>query len=399
MAEGFDLKRLERVAELCDWYVSERKLAGAQVQVAYEGKVALRHTTGLAERETDTALGEDALFRIYSMTKPITSIALMQLHEQGRVLLEDPVSRYIPEFANPQVWAGGTAAAPETRPASNVMTVRDVLTHTSGLTYGFFRSHPLDELYRQDDLGDFTTPDISLEDGVKLLASKPLLFEPGTAWNYSMSTDVCGRIVEVVSGQGLDGYFDEHIFGPLGMESTGFSVSEPNVSRVATNYTRGPDATLVRIGGSASRLVKKPAFLSGGGGLLSSTDDYQRFCDMLLGDGQLDGERVIGRKTLEFMTANHLPGGKTLNDLGQSTFSETVMEGMGFGLGFSVVVDAAAHGAMTSNGEYGWGGAASTAFFVDPVERITAVFMTQFMPSSFYPLRRQLKATVYQALK
>lgn len=398
MAEGFDRERLGRVSALCDRYVNEGKIPGAQVQVAHEGKVALRYTAGKADLASGAALRDDAVFRIFSMTKPITSLALMQLYEQGLVLLEDPVAAYIPEFGGARVWDGGTAAAPRTRPAANTMTVRDVLTHTSGLTYGFFHAHPLDALYRDDGLGDFGVADYTLEEGMQRLAAKPLLFEPGTAWNYSMSTDVCGRIVEVVSGQRLDEYFTQHIFGPLGMADTGFAIAPTALDRATSMYMKGPAGDLALVAAAADMATEVPKFLSGGGGLLSTTDDYQRFCDMLLGGGVLDGRRVIGRKTLQYMASNHLPHGATLNDLGQATFSEAVMEGMGFGLGFSVVQDPAANGAVSSVGEFAWGGAASTAFWIDPVERITAVFMTQFMPSSFYPIRRELKATVYQAL-
>lgn len=398
MSEGFDINRLGRVADLVDSYVDAGKLAGAQVQIAHEGKVALRHTVGMADIADNTPLADDAIFRLYSMTKPITSLALMQLHEQGLVLLEDPVARYIPEFENPRVWSSGNAVSHVTRPASNTITVRDVLAHTSGLTYGWFHSHPLDELYRNAGLGDFSLPDSSLEEAMKTLASLPLLFEPGTAWNYSLSTDVCGRIVEIVSGKSLDVYFADHILGPLGMTDTAFCVAEDSLDRLTSNYIRGGEGELVRIAKADARSTEMPEFLSGGGGLMSTTDDYQRLCDMLLAGGELDGERIIGRKTLQFMTSNHLPGGLTLNDLGQSSHSEAAVEGMGFGLGFSVVVNPAAHGAMTSVGEFAWGGAASTVFFIDPVERITALLMTQFMPSSYYPIRRQLKATVYQAL-
>ncbi len=396
---GFDQARLQRVADFADRYVDTGKVAGIQVQVAHEGKVALRHTVGLADIDDDLPLRDDAVFRLYSMTKPVTSIALMQLYEQGLVLLEDPVSRYIPEFEGTPVWAGGTPMDPRTRPCIVPMTVHDVLRHTSGLTYGFLNQHHVDALYRAAGLGDFQLPDMTLEEAMKVLASKPLLFEPGSAWNYSVSTDVCGRIVEVVSGQPLDEYFSDHILAPLGMEDTGFSVPTGQLHRFTSNYTRKPTGGLMRIDAhDRSRYAEPPTFLSGGGGLVGTTDDYQRFCDMLLNGGELDGKRIIGRRTLEYMTTNHLPGGRTLNEMGQSLFSETVMEGMGFGLGFSVVADPAANGAVSTIGEFAWGGAASTAFFVDPVERITAIFMTQFMPSSYYPIRRQLKATVYQAL-
>jgi len=397
---GFDSQRLATVSELVDRYVAEGKLAGAQVQVAHRGEVALRHTVGRADVASDRPLGDDAIYRIYSMTKPITSIALMQLYEQGRVLLEDPVSAYIPEFAEMQVFTGGTPTAPKVRPAQTVMTVKDVLTHAWGLTYGFFFQNNLDAMYREDGLGDFQLPDYTLEEGMRRLATKPLAFDPGTAWNYSMSTDVCGRLVEVISGMGLDQYFAEHITPPLGMADTAFHVPADKVHRFTSNYQLTPEDPLATFDSfDSSPYLSPPVFLSGGGGLVGTVDDYQRFVDMLLNGGELDGRRIIGRKTLEYMTINHLPEGKTLNELGQSLFSEAVMEGMGFGLGFSTLVDPARNGAVSSSGEFAWGGAASTAFWVDPVEEITCVFMTQLMPSSSYPLRRELKATVYQALR
>jgi CubicO group peptidase (beta-lactamase class C family) len=349
---------------------------------------------------SDRPLGDDAIYRIYSMTKPITSIALMQLYEQGRVLLEDPVSAYIPEFAEMQVFTGGTPTAPKVRPAQTTMTVKDVLTHASGLTYGFFFQNNLDAMYREDGLGDFQLPDYTLEEGMRRLATKPLAFDPGTAWNYSMSTDVCGRLVEVIAEVGLDEYFAERITGPLGMDDTAFHVPADKKDRFTSNYALTPDEPLMIVDSfDASPYLSPPVFLSGGGGLVGTVDDYQRFVDMLLNGGELDGRRIIGRKTLEYMTINHLPEGKTLNELGQSLFSEAVMEGMGFGLGFSTLVDPARNGAVSSGGEFAWGGAASTAFWVDPAEEITCVFMTQLMPSSSYPLRRELKATVYQALR
>ena len=396
---GFDAGRLGRVASLADRYVADGKLAGAQVQVAHRGEVALRHTVGSADLATERPLGEDAIYRIYSMTKPITSVALMQLYEQGSVLLEDPVADYLPEFADPQVWIGGSLTSPITRPAQTVMTVKDVLCHTSGLTYGFFFQNNVDAMYREDDLGNFGLPDRTLEDTIKALAAKPLVFDPGTAWNYSMSTDVCGRLVEVISGQSLDDYIADHVTGPLGRVDTAFHVPEDKAGRFTTLYVPQPGAPLTQMESfQDSAYLRPPAMLSGGGGMVGTLDDYQRFADALLNGGVLDGNRVIGRKTLEYMAMNHLPDGKTLNELGQSTFSEAVMHGMGFGLGFSSLVDPAGNGAVSSFGEFAWGGAASTAFWVDPVEEVTCVFMTQLLPSSHYPIRRELKATVYQAL-
>lgn len=394
-----DIDRLGRVAALCDRYVAEGRLPCAQVQIAHHGEVILRHTVGHADLADATPLADDAVFRIYSMTKPIASLALMQLFEQGSFLLDDPVAAFLPEFADARVWVGGSAQAPQTRPATVPMTIRHLLTHTSGLTYGFHRQHPLDERYRAAGLGDFQLPDATLAEVCRRIAAEPLLFEPGTRFNYSVSTDVVGRLVEVLSGTTLDAYLEANIFAPLGMVDTGFHVRPDQAERFCANYFLGADGALTELDSrTRSRYLEPPQFFSGGGGLVSTTDDYQRFCDMVLEGGRLDGERVIGPRTLELMGRNHLPGGRLLSEMGQTTFSETTLGGMGFGLGFSVVVDPAGQPTLCSEGEIGWGGAASTAFLIDRAEHLSAVFMTQFLPSSFYPIRGQLRATLYQAL-
>ena len=359
----------------------------------------------MADIESSKPLGDDSIFRIYSMTKPITSIALMQLYEQGKFLLEDPVEKFLPSFKDPVVLLGGSLLKPETRPAQTVMTIRDLLTHTSGLTYGFHFQNNLDQMYRDQKLGGPLTEkqgraNVSLEEGIDRLGGLPLLFDPGTAWNYSMSTDVCGRLIEVIGGCSLDEYLEENIFKPLGMEDTGFFVTEDKVDRFTSNYILGSDRSLERIDPAEdSPYLKERLFLSGGGGLISTTDDYQKFVNMLLNAGAFGEEQIIGRRTLELMTMNHLPLGKLLNEVGQSTFSETALTGMGFGLGFSVLMDPAANAGLGTIGEFAWGGAASTRFWVDPVEKVSCIFMTQFMPSSYYPIRRELTTSVYQAMK
>ncbi len=403
MGHGFDQERLSRISELCDRYVENGKFPCAQVQVARGDQIVMRHTIGKADIEENIDLRDDAIFRIYSMTKPLTSIGLMQLYEKGELILEDPVERFIPAFSDPQVLIGGSYLKPALRPAQTTLTVRDMLMHTSGLTYGFHFSNNLDKMYRKSKFGsiwgqkgDATQ---TLEQTANKLGEMPLLFDPGTSWNYSMSTDICGRLIEVISGQNLDEYLTKNITEPLGMVDTGFHVEKEKSHRFTSNYAITPENPLTKIDDASSSDYLEPArFLSGGGGMVSTTDDYQRFVSMLLKGGELQGERIIGRHTLEFMTKNHLPGGATLNDVGQSTFTETAMEGMGFGLGFSVLENPAANAALGSKGEFAWGGAASTRFWVDPVEEVTCIFMTQFMPSSYYPIRRELKATVYQAL-
>ncbi len=378
-------------------YVDAGKLPGVQTLISRRGQLVHRDCYGLADVEAGRAVQPDTLYRIYSMTKPITSVGLMMLYEEGAFLLENPVHRFIPEFADMQVWDGGTADAPRTRPATRPVTVHDVLTHLSGLTYGFHFQHPLDELYRRNGLGDFSEPSYDLAEGIARMASLPLLFDPGTRWNYSMSTDVCGRLIEVMSGLPLDQYLRERVLGPLGMHDTAFHAPEADLGRCSPLYTRGTDGGLHRMAGPEA-MVQPSKFLSGGGGLVGTADDYLRFCHMLLGGGALDGVRLLGPRTVAYMARNHLPGGKLLNELGQSTFSEAAMEGTGFGLGFSTVEDAAALQNLASEGEFSWGGAASTAFWVDPAEEICVVFMTQLLPSSTYPMRRQLRAAVLQSV-
>lgn len=405
MSSGFDLNRLNRVVDLCNRYVEESKIPCAQVQVAHDGNVVLRHTTGMADIESAAPLMDDAIFRIYSMTKPITSIALMQLYEQGKFLLEDPVEKFLPSYKNPVVLLGGSLFKPELRPAETVMTIRDLLTHTSGLTYGFHFQNNLDQMYRDKKLGGPLTggegrADASLEEAIDIMGGLPLLFDPGTAWNYSMSTDVCGRLIEVIGDCKFDDYLEENIFSPLGMIDTGFLVPQDKIHRFTSTYILNESGALeVTDPAQNSPYQKERLFLSGGGGLVSTTDDYQRFVDMLSNEGAADGNQIIGRRTLELMTMNHLPQGKLLNEVGRSTFSETALAGMGFGLGFSVLMDPAANAGLGTIGEFAWGGAASTRFWVDPVEKVSCIFMTQFMPSGYYPIRRELTTSVYQAMK
>lgn len=394
----FDEARFDRIGAVGRRYVEAGKIPCSVVQVADATGPVYTDAHGWADVEAQTPITTESIFRIYSMTKPITSIVLMQLYEEGELLLEDPVERYLPEFADPQVMVGGSDLAPVTRPAARSITIRDILTHCSGLTYGFLRQGPLDARYRDEGLGDFTVPDYSLSEGMRKLAAQPLLFEPGTSWNYSMSTDVCGAVVEAITGMTLAQAFAERVFEPLSMLDTGFSVPDSAAERFTSLYAKLPGG-LTRIDeATTSRYLEPPAFLSGGGGLVSTLGDYQKFASMLLAGGVGGGNRLIGRRTLEYMASNHLPDGKLLNELGQSLFAEVAMDGMGFGLGFSVVEDPAANGNTCSLGEFAWGGAASTAFWIDPVEDLTCIFMTQLLPSSTYPLRRQLRAAVYQAL-
>ncbi|EAU65159.1 beta-lactamase [Stigmatella aurantiaca DW4/3-1] len=333
------------------------------------------------------------------MTKPITSVAAMMLWEEGAFELSDPVSRWLPEFAAPRVYTGGTAAKPVTVPATEPIRVWHLLTHTAGLTYAFHRVHVTDELHRLRGF-EFGVPEgFDLAACVRAWAEIPLTFQPGAEWNYSVATDVLGRLIEVISGQTLDVFFAERIFQPLGMTDTAFSCPPDQQGRLAALYTLAPGRSApLRSDSLGKGAMGRPSWLSGGGGLVSTTRDYTRFTWMLLNGGELDGARLLSPRTVAYMTRNHLPGGADLAAYGRPLFAETRFDGVGFGLGFGVVLDPVAHRTLTSPGEYHWGGMASTAFWVDPSEHLSVVFMTQLLPSSAYPLRSQLRQLVYPAL-
>ena len=398
-ALGFDTARLARIdAFLEAQYIASGRLKNAQLLVARGGK-PVHHAQFGTLRDDGTPMREDALFRIASMTKPVTSIAFMQLVEQCKVALDDPVARVLPEFAELGAYAGGGGAlpfAPVQRGAP--MRFVDLMTHMSGLTYGFQNRSSVDAAYRAAEL-DLSRGKITSDEYISALARIPLEFEPGTRWNYSVSTDVLGIAVERLSGMRLGDYFRQHIFEPLGMTDTAFRVAEGQGERLADAYGYRPGKPPRLIDHAAeSRLLEQGKFDSGGGGLIGTTADYHRFCAMLLNKGELGGARIVAPKTLDLMTANHLPGGADLTQMSQSLFSEANNAGTGFGLGFAMVIDPARTLMPASKGEFYWGGAYSTAFFVDPVEQITCVFMTQLYPSSTYPIRRQLKTLIYSAL-
>lgn len=398
-ALGFDPVRLAGIERfLKDQYIDTGKLPGAQLLVAREGRPVLRSQLGRL-RADGTAMRGDALFRIASMTKPVTSVGFMQLVERGLVALDDPVTRVFPEFARLGVYAGGGGAAPfaPTAPARPVRFV-DLLTHMAGFTYGLQNRTSVDAAYRELEL-DFAREHHSSDEYIARLAELPLEFEPGTGWNYSVATDVLGVAVERLTGQRLGDYFAEHIFAPLGMGDTGFGVAAGEGERLADAWSYhpgGPPRLIDR--GADSKLLGEARFHSGGGGLVSTAGDYHRFAAMLLNRGQLGRARILAPKTLDLMTANFLPGGADLASVSRSLFSESTSAGSGFGLGFAMVIDPARTLMPASRGEFYWGGAYSTAFFVDPLERVTMVFMTQLYPSSAWPVRRQLKTLIYAAL-
>lgn len=394
---GLDQHRLDAIERLIERdYLQPGKLPGSVTLVARRGEIAWVKAQGLMDVERGKPMQRDTLFRIYSMTKPITSLAMMQLYEQGRFLLDDPVHRYIPAWKDLRVYKAGVYPAFLTTAADRRMTIRDLMTHMSGLTYGFMQRSNVDAAYRE--LGLDGSRGMTLEKLVEELARLPLEFSPGSAWSYSVATDVLGYLVQLLSGKPLDLYFQEHIFQRLGMADTGFHVPPEKLERFAACYQASPGGFSLQDDPQTSHFTRPPAFLSGGGGLVSSIDDYFRFAQALCNGGELNGRRIIGRKTLEFMRSNHLPGNCDLPSIAVGSFSETPYEGQGFGLGVSVKTDVAKSMVNGSVGEYGWGGLASTTFLVDPLEEMVMVFMTQLMPSSTYPIRQQLRAITYGAL-
>ena len=389
----FDAARLARLdAHLQAKYIDGGRFPHAALLIARDGDIVHRSTMG--DARPGQPLADNAIFRIASMTKPITTIAFMQLVEQGRVALSDPVAKVLPEFAPTGVFVSGGGATPfVSRPPRTPMRMVDLARHTSGLTYSFQERSNIDAAYRKAGFERFDAG--SLDSFVAEVAKLPLEFDPGSAWNYSISTDMLGAVVERVSGQSLADYFAEHIFAPLGMDDTGFQVPSDKLHRVPDCYVWDPVKRMKLYDpGATTAWSRPPGYFSGGGGLTSTIDDYHRFATALV----RGGGGLVAPSTLRLMTANHLPGGGDLTTMSKSLFSEAENAGMGFGLGFGTVIDPAATLMPGNAGEFYWGGMFSTAFFVDPVDRITMIFMTQLMPSSAYPVRREIKTMLYSAL-
>ena len=396
---GFDPLRLRRIDTHFGRYVDDGRLPGWQVAVGRRGRVAHVCTYGYRDRATGAPVEDDTLFRIYSMTKPITAVAALILYEEGAFDLTDPVSRFLPEFATPRVYLGGPPEKPVTRPASELIRIWHLFTHTAGLTYGSSRTHPVDALYREAGFEIYPPADLDLAGCCATWAGFPLLFDPGTAWNYSVATDVLGRLVEVISGTSLDSFIDQRICGPLDMADTGFAVPPSQQHRLARLYR--PDAgsgLAVPDDVMGERALRGDACPSGGAGLISTLSDYWRFNELLLGRGAVDGVRLLGSRTVDYMARNHLPGGADIATLGGGCVVGSRYAGVGHGLGLAVLVDPVAYRTTGSVGELAWGGAASTAFWVDPVEGISVVFLTQLLPSGTHPLRTELRQLVYSAL-
>ncbi|WP_316229155.1 serine hydrolase domain-containing protein [Bradyrhizobium sp. SZCCHNR1070] len=407
---GMSKAALERIdAHLKARYVDSGRFPGTQLLVYRRGHVVHMSSIGLADIERNVPVKDDTIYRIYSMTKPITSVAFMMLFEEGKVALDDPVAKYIPEWKNLGVFVAGTAPAFVTRPPARPMQIVDLLRHTSGLTYGFQQRSNVDAAYREAKIGAVEKAG-TMQSMIADLAKIPLEFSPGEAWNYSVSTDVIGYLIGKIADQPFEQFLKERIFDPLGMSDTDFHVPAAKAHRLAACYSADAGGGLSfhaaeRKGGltlqddpATSTFLSPPDFISGGGGLCSTSSDYLTFCRALIKGGELGGVRLLGPKTLQLMTSNHLPGGVDLPAMSRSMFAEAAYNGIGFGLGFSVTMDPARTLIPGSAGEYAWGGAASTAFWIDPAEELITIFMTQVLPSSAYPIRRELRTMVYAAI-
>ncbi|MGW2730820.1 serine hydrolase domain-containing protein [Streptomyces sp. NPDC001494] len=386
---GLDPKALDRLDRHFARLVDEGRLPGYLVSVARGGRVAHLTAYGHRDRAAELPVGTDTLWRIYSMTKPVTAVAVLLLVEEGRLSLDDPLERHLPAFAAPRVYESGTGAGLRTRPARGPILIRHLLTHTAGLTFGFYYQHPVDALYREAGLEYSVPPGKDLAETVEVYARMPLQFEPGTRWNYSVASNVLGRVIEVVSGQPLDAFLAERILRPLGMTDTGFHITGEQAYRLAELYGETEDGGIAPVPGLPVR--GRPLFLSGSGGLVASAGDFHRFMEMLRRGGELDGARLLSPESVALMTRNQLPGGARLDSFGAPVHQERSNAGLGFGFNVSVVVDPARTLAPTSPGTYGWTGVATTAFWIAPAHDLTVQFMTQVRPKTlkvFPDLRR-----------
>ncbi len=389
---GFSLDRLKRIDSHMQGYVDSGKFAGIVTLIARAGEVVHRGSFGFQDIAASKPMETDTIFRIYSMTKPITSLGLMMFIEQGSVDLIDPVVKFLPEFEKVRVWTpSGDFVDP-----SGQITVRDLLTHTAGLSYGGYKDsqHPVDKLYDRADLFD---SQLSLEQSVRRIADLPLMYHPGEAWHYSIATDVIGRLIEVISGHSLGAFFQQRIFEPLAMVDTAFSVPPEKMDRFATLYGRSRATGLKPVDASIGGDYLSPRLLLGGQGLVSTAHDYLQFALLMLNMGEWRGSRLLERETVELMTGNHLSQGQI--PLSYNGIVDSSVPGFGFGLGFSVLLDPVQAGIYGNKGDYGWGGYAETYFWIDPQERIIAILMAQFMPSLTFPIRKEFRTLVYQALE
>lgn len=402
---GLSGKRLERLDAMLQEKAERKEVAGGVALIVRAGKAGYLNAFGMADIEDGKPMQPDSLFRIASMTKAITSLGVLMLHEEGKFLLTDPVSKYIPEFKNPQVLVPnpeGSAEPYKLIPAKREITIRDLLTHTSGLAYTFSGMKYVPDLYIKENLGiGIHVCEGTVGEMVKKLAKLPLAAQPGEEFIYGLNIDVLGYLIEVTSGMPLDKFFHERIFKPLGMSDTAFFIDDDQVSRLASVYEPTPDGGLkklpnenIRQGNlvySAHYPYSGPkSFFSGGGGLISTAEDYAKFLQMTLNGGQLNGNRIVSRKTVELMTTGHVYGLKNPYD----AFSP----GSNFGYGFAVMEDSGPYGLLGSEGMYEWGGFFNTMYWVDSKEELVAVLMTQLYPSGNTDIKEKFRTLVYQAI-
>jgi CubicO group peptidase (beta-lactamase class C family) len=398
---GLRCNALNRIQTYFDGFVDAGCLGGWLATVSRSGQMVWTGRGGHQDRERSLPVRDDTIWRLYSMTKPITALAAMMLYDEGRFDLNDEVGRWIDELRDPRVYVSGPAIAPVTRPALEPVRVHHLFTHTAGLTYGFQRVTPVDEMYRAkgyDETMWIWPEGIDLAGAVRDWCSTPLLFEPGSEWNYSVATDVIGRLIEIWSGQRLDDFIQERILDPLSMDDTHWYCPEEKLDRLSMLYLNH-GGVAIPLEELAAKATVAPSLIVGGGGLVSTAHDFNQFMTMLVRGGELGGHRYITRRALSLMTRNHLPQNLTLADFARDSFKEAGQSGVGYGLGVSVVVDQARNKSLVSQGTFGWGGAASTYFWVDPAEELCVGLYAQLLPSSSYPLRRALQQLVYTALE
>lgn len=394
---GFSAARLDRIKPFFDRYVDEGKLPGWQATIARGGELAWCATSGTRDRERGLAVEDDTIWWLYSMTKPLTAVAVMMLYEEGLFDLNDDVGRWIDSLREPRVWAGGTPTSPLTVPAEGPVRVHHLLTHMSGLTYGFTYLHPVDAIYRAKGYDFGFSKGATLAEAVDDWCTSPLVFQPGTRWNYSVGFDVLGRLIEIWSGQALDVFMKERVLDPLGMTDTEWWCPPEKQDRLGMLYW-GNDGAAFPLEDLAKHAWRPQRILGGGGGLMSTAADYQRFMTMLLRGGELDGVRLLSNASVALMVENHLPEDQDLVAMAEDSYTEAAYDGLGFGFSMAVVNDRRKNKSLISEGSYFWSGAASTLFWVDPVEELTVAFYTNVLPSGTYPLRRELQTLVYQAL-
>ncbi|MFI1168745.1 serine hydrolase domain-containing protein [Streptomyces sp. NPDC020801] len=394
---GLDGKTLDRLDQYLTRLVDEGRLPGFLVSVARGGRIAHFTTHGRRDVAAGLPVESDTVWRIYSMTKPVTAVAALLLVQEGRLSLDDPLERHLPVFAAPRVYVSGSGDEVTTRPAAGPILIRHLLTHTAGLTFGFYHAHPVDALYRAAGLESSVPRGADLAETMDVYASLPLQFDPGTQWNYSVASNVLGRVVEVVSGQPLDVFFAERILGPLGMTDTGFRVADEQAGRLAELYGETGEGGIEPIPGLPLR--GRPRLLSGSGGLVATAHDLHRFMELLRRRGELDGTRLLAPETVDLMTRNHLPGNADLRSYGsRPAHDEPGNEGVGFGLGVSVVTDPTRTQAPAGTGTYGWSGVATTTFWIDPGRDLTCQFLTQVRPKRSLKIYPELKRLLHEAV-